>query len=94
VRDAQGAGFIPNMLEDMESAESKAKQEKGVEICQNTFAIQEKPEQLDPDHRYYWPMRGSSEFTRLSKPRSFSNAFQDDREAGVDLLSTCGALIR
>jgi Phosphotransferase enzyme family len=34
VHDAQRAGFIPNMFEKTESAESKAKQEKDVEICQ------------------------------------------------------------
>lgn len=39
VRDAQRAGFIPNMFEEMNSAESKAKQEKDLEICQKTFAI-------------------------------------------------------
>lgn len=39
VRDAQRAGFIPSMFEDMESAESKSKQEKDDEICQKTFAV-------------------------------------------------------
>lgn len=39
VRDAQRAGFIPSMFEDMESAESKSKQEKDLEICQKTFAV-------------------------------------------------------
>jgi hypothetical protein len=39
VRDAQRAGFIPNMFEDTESPESKSKLEKDVEICQKTFAV-------------------------------------------------------
>lgn len=39
VRDAQRVGFIPSMFEDMESAESRSKQEKDLEICQKTFAI-------------------------------------------------------
>jgi hypothetical protein len=39
VRDAQRAGFILNMFEDMESAESKSKREKDEEICQKTVAV-------------------------------------------------------
>lgn len=39
VRDAQRAGFIPSMFEEMESTESKSKHEKDVEICQKTFAV-------------------------------------------------------
>ncbi|KAE9978580.1 hypothetical protein EG328_001401 [Venturia inaequalis] len=39
VRDAQRAGFIPSMFEDMESADSKAKQDKDLDICQKTFAV-------------------------------------------------------